>query len=142
MRVLRLLELGEYFEGVVSCDYGAKDFSCKPEAGNLSPSSLLHLHSPIISPDFFQQALTAAGLKTAEKAYFVDDSAINIKGSNALGWGHCVLFDEFGNESERLGGLEKLEGKAKVSVIDNMQRESLLFFRFARRETDGTREQN
>jgi hypothetical protein len=76
------------------------------------------------STDFFQQALTAAGLTTGTKAYFVDDSAINIKGSNALGFGHSVLFDEFGGESERLGGLEKMEGVAKVSVINNMQRES------------------
>lgn len=33
VRVLKLLGLTDCFEGVVSCDYGAKDFSCKPEAG-------------------------------------------------------------------------------------------------------------
>lgn len=44
MRVLRLLELGEFFEGVVSCDYGAKDFSCKPEAG--TSELILPLRAP------------------------------------------------------------------------------------------------
>lgn len=33
VRVLKLLGISEFFEGIVSCDYGAGDFSCKPEAG-------------------------------------------------------------------------------------------------------------
>lgn len=55
----------------------------------------------------------------------MDDSAINVVGAHALGWGHCVLFDELGGESEKLGGLEKVDGVAKVSVVRDMQGEFL-----------------
>lgn len=41
-----------------------------------------------------------------------------------------MLFDELGGESERLGGLEKVENElAKVSVVRDMQGESRLFVR-------------
>lgn len=33
VRVLRLTGLTDAFEGVVSCDYGAGEFTCKPEPG-------------------------------------------------------------------------------------------------------------
>ncbi|GAA5874583.1 hypothetical protein JCM8547_002196 [Rhodosporidiobolus lusitaniae] len=98
VRVLRLVGLTEYFEGVVSCDYGAGEFSCKPEAA------------------FFNEALSSISSPPppTSSLYFVDDSALNIKGAHALGWGHCVLFDERGDEAVRLGGLEMVsEGKEK-----------------------------
>lgn len=105
MRVLDLLGLSDCFEGVVSCDYGVKDFTCKPEA------------------NFFNSAILASGQPDVSKHYFVDDSALNIKGAHALGWGHVVLFDEFGGEDVKLGGIEKVEGgggKGKVSVVSDM----------------------
>ena len=45
-----------------------------------------------------------------------------------LGWGNCVLFDEMGDEAEKLGGLEQVEqGEgAKVSVVNDMQGEFLV----------------
>ncbi|GAA5976421.1 hypothetical protein JCM11641_006006 [Rhodosporidiobolus odoratus] len=112
VRVLELTGLTKYFEGVVSCDYGAGEFSCKPEAA------------------FFNEALSSISSPPppVSSLYFVDDSALNVKGANALGWGHCVLFDERGDEAVRLGGLEKLpantkaEGKEapRVSVVRDM----------------------
>ncbi|GAA5847640.1 hypothetical protein JCM5353_004169 [Sporobolomyces roseus] len=107
VRVLSLLGLSEYFEGVVSCDYGAGEFSCKPEAEFFN-QSLLAVTQPPPSPD---------------SLYFVDDSALNVKGANSLGWGHCVLFDEMGDEAEKLGGLEQVKkgDGAKVSVVNDMQ---------------------
>ncbi|ORY83568.1 pyrimidine 5-nucleotidase [Leucosporidium creatinivorum] len=104
-RVLSLLNLTEYFDGVVSCDYGAQEFSCKPEEA------------------YFNAALAAGGQPDPLKVYFVDDSALNIKGAHSLKWGHCVLFDEHGDQREKLGGLEKLEmgeKEGKVSVVTSM----------------------
>lgn len=64
------------------------------------------------------------------KNYFVDDSALNIKGAHALRWGHCVLFDEHGNETEKLGGLEKVENKdARVSVVSDVLGTSVILLR-------------
>ncbi|GAA5820999.1 hypothetical protein JCM10212_006413 [Sporobolomyces blumeae] len=109
VRVLSLLGLSEYFEGVVSCDYGAGEFSCKPEA------------------EFFNQSLLAVSTPppSPSSLYFVDDSALNVKGANSLGWGHCVLFDELRDEADRLGGLDKVEqrkeGEPRVSVVNSMQ---------------------
>ncbi|GAA6017620.1 hypothetical protein JCM10207_001226 [Rhodosporidiobolus poonsookiae] len=113
VRVLKLVGLSEFFEGVVSCDYGAGEFSCKPEAA------------------FFEEALSSVSTPppSPSSLYFVDDSALNIRGAHALGWGHCVLFDELGDEAVRLGGLEKVpeeegetrEGEApRVSVVRDM----------------------
>ncbi|BGP41998.1 Putative suppressor of disruption of TFIIS [Rhodotorula kratochvilovae] len=91
-RVLKLLGVADQFEGVISCDYGAGDFSCKPEAAFFN-EALLHISDPP---------------PPVSSIYFVDDSALNIRGANALGWGHCVLFDEGGSEEVRLGGLDKM----------------------------------
>lgn len=74
---------------------------------------------------YFNDALAAAGSPDPSRVYFVDDSALNIKGAHGLRWGHCVLFDEHGDQRERLGGLDKLvtDGAGKVSVIEDMQGE-------------------
>ncbi|GAA6015365.1 hypothetical protein JCM11491_000400 [Sporobolomyces phaffii] len=108
VRVLSLLGLTEYFEGVVSCDYGAGEFSCKPER------------------EFFDQALLAitSPPPAPESLHFVDDSALNIKGANSLGWGNCVLFDEAKDEAAKLGGLDQIatgRDGARVSVVHDMQ---------------------
>ncbi|TNY22415.1 Haloacid dehalogenase-like hydrolase-domain-containing protein [Rhodotorula diobovata] len=93
-RVLKLLGIADQFEGVISCDYGAGEFSCKPEAA------------------FFLDALEHVSTPPppASSLYFVDDSALNVRGAHALGWRHCVLFDEGGAEEGRLGGLDKVPG--------------------------------
>lgn len=70
---------------------------------------------------FFNEALAAGGQLDPSKLYFVDDSALNIKGAHALKWGNCVLFDEHGDEQEKLGGLDKLDSvDGKVSVVGDV----------------------
>jgi hypothetical protein len=79
--------------------------------------------------EFFDQALLAITTPppAPETLYFVDDSALNVKGANSLGWGNCVLFDEMKDEAGKLGGLEKVaqgeDVKAKVTVVHDMQGE-------------------
>lgn len=83
-----------------------------------------NLPSPAF-PEFFNQSLLAVTQPppSPDSLYFVDDSALNVKGANSLGWGHCVLFDEMGDEAEKLGGLEQVKkgDGAKVSVVNDMQ---------------------
>lgn len=81
MKVLRLLELDEYIEGVIYCDYAQERFACKPER------------------EFYDAALEVVGLKDAGRCYFVDDSKLNITAARKLGWGHCVLFSEVKEEA-------------------------------------------
>lgn len=81
-RVLKLVGVADFFEGVVSCDYAAKHFACKPEA------------------QFFHEALAHVRVTDPSRVYFVDDSALNVKGAHALGWAHVVLFDEDGGASD------------------------------------------
>ncbi|BGP58023.1 hypothetical protein JCM8202_001739 [Rhodotorula sphaerocarpa] len=115
-RVLQLLGVSQYFEGVISCDYGAGDFSCKPEA------------------EFFNEALShiSSPPPPVGDLYFVDDSALNVRGANALGWGHCALFDESGSEETRLGavdqeqvenenGVASAEEAPRVTVVHRLQ---------------------
>ncbi|GAA5999253.1 uncharacterized protein JCM10292_001702 [Rhodotorula paludigena] len=91
-RVLKLLGIADQFEGVISCNYGAGEFSCKPEAAFFN-EAIAHISSPP---------------PPVSSLYFVDDSALNIRGSHALHWGHSVLYDEGGSEEVRLGGLDKM----------------------------------
>lgn len=152
-----MLNLGEYFEGVISCDYASTNFSCKPEEGafqllpfplpclSLPPSFLRQTNSPFpsfpptqpthatqhASAEYFTQSLLASGSVPPSQIYFVDDSALNIKGAHSLKWGHCVLFDETGDQREKLGGLETVdtEGKeeeGKVSVVEDILGELLM----------------
>ncbi|GAA5822654.1 hypothetical protein JCM3770_002856 [Rhodotorula araucariae] len=141
-RVLNLLGVADQFEGVISCDYGAGDFSCKPEAAFFN-EALLHISDPP---------------PPVSSLYFIDDSALNICGAHALGWGHCVLFDEGGSEEVRLGGLDKVplstarengdvngprrtdaQEAPRVSVVNDLQElRSLWREVFKSKETKGT----
>ncbi|GAB7349045.1 hypothetical protein MBLNU459_g8011t2 [Dothideomycetes sp. NU459] len=67
-RVVKLLGIDDMFEGITFCDYGARPFLCKPAA------------------DMFKKAMKQAGVKSPEKCYFVDDSAINATGATSYGW--------------------------------------------------------
>lgn len=81
VKVLKLLELHEYIEGIIYCDYAQERFACKPER------------------EFYDAALEVVGLKDASRCYFVDDSKLNITAARKLGWGHCVLFNEVKEEA-------------------------------------------
>ncbi|KAK5651563.1 hypothetical protein OQA88_11928 [Cercophora sp. LCS_1] len=67
-RVIRLLEVEDYFEGVTYCDYSKVPLVCKP-------------HS-----DMYHKAMKDAGIDNYEDCYFVDDSYGNCKASQELGW--------------------------------------------------------
>ncbi|KAK8206964.1 Haloacid dehalogenase-like hydrolase-domain-containing protein [Phyllosticta capitalensis] len=67
-RVVSLLGVDEFFEGITFCDYGAAKFVCKPHK------------------DMFMKAMSEAGVQRVEECYFVDDSFINCKAAMALGW--------------------------------------------------------
>lgn len=77
-RVVRLLELEEFFEGITYCNYAKEPLIAKPHA------------------EMFDKAEAEAGLVFAkaeageiqrhEKCFFVDDSALNCKAARDRGW--------------------------------------------------------
>ncbi|KAF8335019.1 Haloacid dehalogenase-like hydrolase-domain-containing protein [Cantharellus anzutake] len=75
-RVLQILELEDEMDGVVFCDYGVPNFSCKPEA------------------QFYELALMQAGVRDSSRCFFIDDSLANVQAAKKLGWGSCVYFCE------------------------------------------------
>ncbi|PWN36181.1 uncharacterized protein FA14DRAFT_161015 [Meira miltonrushii] len=102
LRCLRLLELDQYVEGIIYCDYALHNFACKPER------------------EFYDGALQIVGMKDTSRCYFVDDSALNIRAAKKLGWGHCVLYDEEEEESASTetqvpNGLDKFDTSALTS---------------------------
>ena len=52
-RVIRLLEIGEHFEGITFCDYGCTPLVCKPHK------------------DMFAKAMREAGIERVEDCFFV-----------------------------------------------------------------------
>ncbi len=52
-RVIRLMEIEEFFEGITYCDYSSVPLVCKPH------------------PDMFHKAMKEAGAETYEDCYFV-----------------------------------------------------------------------
>ena len=67
-RVVGLLGVGDLFEGITYCDYGAERLLCKPTVG------------------MYDKAMREAGVVDRETCYFVDDSALNAAGGKAYGW--------------------------------------------------------
>jgi len=55
-RVVKLLEVGEFFEGVTYCDYAAERLLCKP------------------SEEMFAKAMNEAGISDVKDCYFVGQS--------------------------------------------------------------------
>ncbi|KDN40691.1 hypothetical protein K437DRAFT_258556, partial [Tilletiaria anomala UBC 951] len=75
-RVLALLGLDTFVEGIIYCDYANEDFTCKPE------------------PEYYLEAMEALGVDDPSKCFFVDDSAINVRAAKGLNWGSCILYRE------------------------------------------------
>lgn len=87
------------FDGIVSCNYSAPNFSCKPEKS------------------FFDEAIIAAGQSDLSRIYFVDDSALNCKAASSIvGWGKVALFDELGGEQAKLEKAEENEDTEKTNL--------------------------
>ncbi|KAK4100852.1 pyrimidine 5-nucleotidase [Parathielavia hyrcaniae] len=75
-RVVRILEVEEFFEGLTYCDYGAVPFKCKPH------------------PDMYRKAMRDAGAERYEDCFFVDDSYQNCKKAQELGWTVAHLVED------------------------------------------------
>ncbi|KAJ5826304.1 hypothetical protein N7474_003442 [Penicillium riverlandense] len=67
-RVVKLLDVEEFFEGVTFCDYGQLPLVCKP------------------SQDMYAKAEKEAGAPSTESCFFVDDSHLNCKHAQDRGW--------------------------------------------------------
>ncbi|KAH8924805.1 pyrimidine 5-nucleotidase [Atractiella rhizophila] len=89
-RVLKLLGLQEYFEGIVYCDYQNPTFNCKPERAFFEMAQRAP-HPPSYNP-------TPEEIKSRNR--FIDDSLLNIRGAIKFGWDprYCLVLDEDGKE--------------------------------------------
>lgn len=83
-RVVKLLGVEEFFDGITYCDYEQADIATK--AGKPEDARLM------CKPDkeIFDKAMLAAGLtpgKDEWRCYFVDDSRLNCVAAKRFGWG-------------------------------------------------------
>lgn len=67
-RVTRILEVDSFFDGLTFCDYSELKLVCKPDIKS------------------FEKAMSEAGISKFEDCYFVDDSELNCKRAEELGW--------------------------------------------------------
>lgn len=67
-RVTSILGVDGIFEGITFCDYGMERLICKPRE------------------EAFRKAMSDAGITKFEDCYFVDDSELNCKKAEELGW--------------------------------------------------------
>ncbi|CCC08178.1 hypothetical protein SMACR_01726 [Sordaria macrospora] len=77
-RVVKLLEIEDFFEGITFCDYAQTPLVCKP------------------SEEMFRKAMGQAGVPEGRwgDCYFVDDSYLNCKKAQELGWKTAHLVEE------------------------------------------------
>jgi len=108
-RVVKLLGVDDFFEGITYCDYSVanevydKDgqgpgLVCKPKE------------------EMYTKAMEEAGIADKSKCYFVDDSAINCEGAVKFGWEKVAHFVE--------GGLKEPEvmaGRWTVRTLDELK---------------------
>ncbi|KAF7977451.1 hypothetical protein HWV62_3625 [Athelia sp. TMB] len=107
-RVLDILQLRRFCEGVVYCDYAKagkdlKDLICKPD------------------PGFYHNALEQANVTDPSTCYFIDDNRRNIDAAKDLGWGHCVHLHEThpGNSDGAQSVVEQIGGTREPGASDN-----------------------
>ncbi|KAH0539130.1 hypothetical protein FGG08_004301 [Glutinoglossum americanum] len=67
-RVVKLLGVDDLFDGITHCDYGASPLVCKPHDA------------------MYGKAQAEAGAASPSDCYFVDDSYLNCKRAQDLGW--------------------------------------------------------
>ncbi|KAG9238844.1 HAD-like domain-containing protein [Amylocarpus encephaloides] len=75
-KVVKLLDVKDLFEGLTFCDYGSYPIICKPYT------------------EAFQKAMREAGVTDMKACYFVDDSGLNCKKAEELGWTTSHLVEE------------------------------------------------
>lgn len=74
LKVIRLLGIEEFFEGISFCNYKETPLVCKP------------------NPEFFNRCMEELGV-TPEQCYFVDDSHDNASAARDLGW-NAIHYNE------------------------------------------------
>ncbi|KZP32961.1 pyrimidine 5-nucleotidase [Athelia psychrophila] len=90
-RVLEILQLRRFIEGLVYCDYtkaggDLQDLVCKPD------------------PGFYHKANVQANVTDPSQSYFIDDNRRNIDAAKDLGWGHCAHLHETRPETQDTAG--------------------------------------
>jgi pyrimidine and pyridine-specific 5'-nucleotidase len=106
-RVLRLLDVDDLFEAVISCDYAHPTFRCKPEL------------------EYYRECEVHTGIGSSDRFYLVDDSGLNVAGARQAGWNHAVLFDEDGTEAKKPVArgipteavVSRLEGAPRFGIV-------------------------
>lgn len=89
LRVIKLLGIGDLFDGMTFCDYGKQEkFICKPD------------------PRAFHKALSDAGVQDPSNAYFVDDSPKNCTSAVELGFAKVVNVVESASHVAPKGSLQ------------------------------------
>ncbi|KAG7096849.1 hypothetical protein E1B28_004257 [Marasmius oreades] len=107
-RVLRILNLQDQIDGVIFCDYEARELISKPEAV------------------YYIKAMEKAGITDPSKCYFVDDNKRNVEAALKLGWKKSVHFCERGMEHVEGGKVIQINSKAqdggqKIAVISELE---------------------
>lgn len=92
-----MLDVEDLFEAVISCDYAHPTFRCKPER------------------EYYEEAMEHTGVHDSGRIFFVDDSALNVRGAIEMGW-NVVLFDEDGSEAKK----EAAEAIPREKIISKL----------------------
>ncbi|KAI9816192.1 MAG: hypothetical protein M1827_001793 [Pycnora praestabilis] len=109
-RVVKLLDVDDLFEGITFCDYGAERMICKPHE------------------EMYLKAQKEAGAPSAADCYFVDDSHLNCRHAQALGWTTAHLLDPSDSEPP---------SQASKYQIRSLEELRTIFPQFFRASTNG-----
>jgi pyrimidine and pyridine-specific 5'-nucleotidase len=112
-------------DGLVYCDYEAKELIAKPEHSYYDKVCQPNLRLTLFVLFIHLQALKIANVSDPSKCYFVDDNKRNVSAAKELGWGHCVHFCEQGLIHVEGGKAEEIKSSIKNedgnSVISDLE---------------------
>ncbi|KAH9458790.1 hypothetical protein MJO29_009879 [Puccinia striiformis f. sp. tritici] len=116
LRVLKIMNLSDLIEGVVSCDYTNHNFHCKPEKEYYQESIVRSLGQDPTPTDLEATDFT--------NHLLVDDALINIVGASKIGYGSSVHFDEdstTGNGSSSTVKTEDGTEYQRITALDQLR---------------------
>ncbi|VEU22141.1 DEKNAAC103113 [Brettanomyces naardenensis] len=99
LRVIRLLGIGDLFDGMTFCEYANVPMVCKPLRGA------------------FDKALEDAGVTDPKNAYFLDDSEINVEAAVKYGWGHVARYLEGDEEDKEVEGVKVVRDVKELETV-------------------------
>lgn len=100
LKVVKLLEIEEFFEGITFCDYKSLPLVCKP------------------NHEFFNHCMEEVG-KKPEQCYFVDDNHANASAARELGW-NAIHFNESDIGCYESREIEMPQDSGSPAVISNI----------------------